>query len=212
MQRVTDLRKIEIQRLRVAGLSIPEIVASTGEAKTTVTRYVKGVVIPSELVQRLREKQGGSKERARGLRENVMEKALAQSSVMTDRERFFLFVGLYWGEGTKKDFTIINSDPKLIQTSIVSLRAMGISKERLSLSLRVHSDVSVAKAKHFWSTITGISESFIRRIEIIEGKKKGKLPHGMCRIRVNSGIQERLLIQSSIEVIGKDANNKLLSS
>ena len=60
-------------------------------------------------------------------------------------------------------------------------------------------------------TITGLSKKTIALVEVIEGKKKGKLPYGMCRVRISSGIRERLLIQSAIQLIGKEASEKVLS-
>jgi hypothetical protein len=117
----------------------------------------------------------------------------------------------YWGEGTKKDFGVINSDPMLIQSIVLSLMELGICSERLSLSLRLHSDVSIEESKNYWSKITGLPDTAINRIEVIEGKKKGKLKYGMCRIRVKKGIRERTLVQTCISLIGKESNKKLVS-
>lgn len=211
MQRISEETRSEIIRLRLSGLSIPEICSTSGIAKTTVQRYVKDVVIPEEFRKRLREKQGGAKARAQGLRENVLEHASELLGELSWRDYCILLIGLYWGEGTKKDFSIINSDPRLLQAFMHALRHFGISKERIYLSLRVHSDISIRDAKTFWSATLGVSEDRIGRVEIIHGKKKGKLLHGMCRVRICSGIKDRLLIQSAIQLIGKEASEKVLS-
>ncbi|MDP3402647.1 MAG: hypothetical protein Q8S35_01675, partial [bacterium] len=179
--------------------------------KTTVQRHVKEIEIPPIFLKRLKERQGGAKQRAKGLRENCFEEATGFLGELSKRDYLILLIGLYWGEGTKRDFSIINSDPKLLQTFMVCLRAAKIDLERISLSLRVHSDISIHESKKFWSSSLGVPIERIGRIEVIEGKKKGKLAHGMCRIRVLSGIRERLLIQSSIELIGKEAAEKVLS-
>lgn len=212
MNRIPIEKQEEIQKLRRLGFSIPEIALQTATAKTTVTRYVKGIEISKEYLQRLKEKQGGAKERAAGLRANVLTQVQGTLGVLSERDRLVLLIGLYWGEGTKRDFSMINSDPFLIQAFITCLYSIGVSKARLSLSLRLHAGLSVLNAKKFWSKTTGIKESSIGRIEIIEGKKKGKLPYGMCRVRVTSGIRDRLLIQSAISIIGKDAHKRLVSS
>lgn len=208
---LSDEQHEHLVGLRKQGKSIPEISRETGTPITTVQRHIKGVQVPSEFQALLREKQGGSKDRARGLRLNIatdVEKLLGEIS---RRDYLFLLIGLYWGEGTKRDFSVINSDPLLIQTLIYCFNILEIPKSRLSLSLRVHAEISVPEAKAFWARTTGLPMKLIERIEVIEGKKKGKLPHGMCRVRVKSGIRDRLLIQSAIALIGKECSKRLLS-
>lgn len=98
---------------------------------------------------------------------------------------------------------MINSDPALVKTFIKCLTSVGISRDRLEISLRIHQEISLVEAKKFWIAHTGIPEGRLTRVEVIEGKKKGKLRYGMCRVRVRSGIRERLLVQSAIEILGR---------
>lgn len=212
MNRLTMERHDALVQLRLSGMSIPEICRKTGVPKTTVQRHIKGTEVPPEFLKRLKEKQGGARKRAQGLRENCLEEASEFLGALSKRDYLILLVGLYWGEGTKRDFSIINSDPKLLQVFMLCLRAANIGLERITLSLRLHSDISIKESKRFWSNTLGVPIERIGRIEVIEGKKKGKLVHGMCRIRVLSGIRERLLIQSTITLIGKEASEKVLSS
>lgn len=205
-QRLSGRQHKYLVRLRKLGKSIPEISRETGTPVTTVQRHIKGVQVPIEFQTILREKQGGSKDRAKALRENTAAKAIELVGKMSRREYLFLLIGLYWGEGTKGDFSVVNSDPLLIRTLIRCLEAFGISKDRLGISLRVHKGISIPQAKKFWIQTTGLPMHLIGRVEVIEeGKKKGKLLHGMCRIRVKSGIRDRLLIQSAIALIGKES-------
>lgn len=212
MKSVTPDKHDLLIKLRVEGMSIPEISAYTGIAKTTVQRHVKDVVIPEPLLRRLKEKQGGAKGRANGMRENCTEEASLLVGSLSSRDFLMILIGLYWGEGTKRDFSLINSDPKLLQTFMVCLNEIGIPKERISLSLRVHSDISISESKAFWATTLGLSRNEILRVEIIEGRKKGKLRYGMCRVRISSGIRDRLLIQAAIGLIGKEASERVLSA
>lgn len=198
-----QIKKKKIVSLRKLGFSIPEISSATGVAMTTVQRHVKEVKIPREFISRLREKQGSSKSRALARKQNSLLLAAKSLSRLSKRDHFLLLLGLYWGEGAKRDLSMINSDPSMISTFLACLSHMGISKDRITVSLRVHEDVNLTQAKHFWSLITRVDANSINSIERITGNKKGKLEHGMCRIRVRSGIRERLLIQSSIELIGK---------
>ena len=212
MRKLSQNKINEITLLRATGNSIPEIARRTLVGKTTVQRYVRNVQIPEVYLSSLKERQGGSKARAHAMRENVLEEAMNKVGFITKRDYLFLLIGLYWGEGTKRDFCIINSDPLLIQTFILCVKELGIPKHRLSLSLRVHSDISIPKAKKFWANTTTVSAKNIEYVEVIEGKKKGKHPYGMCRVRIRSGIRERVFIQSLISLIGKDSKNKIVSA
>ncbi|MBP9816509.1 MAG: hypothetical protein KBD05_00540 [Candidatus Pacebacteria bacterium] len=212
MQRIDEKRQKVIVGLRLVGKSIPEICRETGIAKTTVQRYAKHVTVPEKYSKLLREKQGGAKKRAAGLRANILENVQSSIGLLSKRDMLLLLIGLYWGEGTKRDFSIINSDPFLIQAFIVCLQNLGIAKNRMMFSLRVHSNISIPHAKTFWSKTTGLPQRTLGRVEVIEGKKKGKLPYGMCRIRVRSGIRDRLFVQTAISLIGKDCSKKVVSS
>jgi hypothetical protein len=212
MRRLSNERHGYLVKLRKRGKSIPEISRETGTPITTVQRHIKGVQVPPEFQTILREKQGGSKDRAKALRENIASKSIELVGKISQREYLFLLIGLYWGEGTKMDFSVVNSDPLLIRTLIRCLEVFGISKYRLGISLRVHKGISIPRAKQFWVQTTGLPMHLIGRVEVIaEGKKKGKLLHGMCRIRVKSGIRDRLLIQSAIAFIGKESGKRIVS-
>lgn len=198
----------KILQLRIAGKSIPEISQELGIGKTTVQRYVCHVTVTGGSLDRLRLRQGGSRERAlahRAYASQEADKLLGQISI---RDQLMLIIGLYWGEGTKRDFEIINSDPALIATFISSLKVLGITQERLGVSIRIHRGISVPLAVKYWSKVTGVSAERIKRVEVIDGKKKGKLKFGMCRVRVHSGIKERLLLQAMISRVGNMLWNK----
>lgn len=212
MRKILPERRKRITQLRLRGKSILEICKETGEAKTTVQRYVREIKVPKKYRDLLREKQGGSRDRAKYLRECAIEKSAAILGTLSDRDLLLLLIGLYWGEGTKRDFSIINSDPSLIQTFIHCLDVIQVPKNRITLSLRVHSDISISDSKRFWSHATGLPIKCITRIEVIHGKKRGKLPYGMCRVRVTNGIRDRVFVQSSISFIGKYCASSIVSS
>lgn len=212
MRTISNEAKKSIVAYRLLGMSIPEISRETGIAKTTVQRHVKQIVVPEKARQLLREKQGGGKERAIGLRENSLQRAQELLGKITKRDSLMLLLGLYWGEGTKKDFSVINSDPNLLRAFVSCLNDFGIDNDRLSLSLRIHADISETNARDFWAETLNLPRESINRVEVVEGKKKGKLEYGMCRVRIRSGIRERLVIQSAIQLIGKEAAKKVLSA
>lgn len=74
---------------------------------------------------------------------------------------FGLGIGLYWGEGNKKNKTSIklgNTDPFLIKKFIEFLKLLcGIHTEKLRFSLQIFSDLNPLQAKRFWVKKLGVS-------------------------------------------------------
>ena len=54
----------------------------------------------------------------------------------------------------------------------------------MKFGLRLHNGIDMEEAVNFWSKFLDISPNEIKHLERIDGKKKGKLKYGMCRIRV----------------------------
>jgi len=89
-------------------------------------------------------------------------------------ELFGLGVGLYWGEGTKKNKHSVrlgNTDPELINTFIKFLvELFGVSKERLRFSLQIFTDIDPIEALNFWTERLQVSSSqFTKSVITISG-------------------------------------------
>lgn len=177
----------KIRYLRRKGSSLPEISATLGVPKTTVFRYTKDVEILPQFRDILRSKRGGSKKRKQIKELQALEEA-KQFMHLSDREKLLLISALYWGEGTKKDFGLSNTDPNLIKIFVSGLRqVLGVTDDRLGISVRIYEDLDKDKCLTFWSAIVGIPKDRFVGVNILIGKKKGKLPYGMCRVRVKKG-------------------------
>jgi len=78
-------------------------------------------------------------------------------------------LGLYWGEGNKRNKTSIrlsNTDPALIKNFIKFLvRIYGVKKQDINFSLLIFSDISPIIAKKFW----------IRELKIKPNQIRGKI-------------------------------------
>lgn len=187
-QRVEPELINKIVLLRKRGYSIPEISQEVSISKSTVLRYVKDVLILPEFMQEWNAKRGGSKKRMLLKEKKSYEEAKALLSELSFKERLLFISALYWAEGNKKDMILINSDPNLIKVYINGLRDLfKISNDRISINIRIHSNLDKTLCLNFWSGITGIPVNNFRKTEIIEGKKTGKLQYGMCRIRLLKG-------------------------
>jgi len=87
-------------------------------------------------------------------------------------------IGLYWGEGNKKNKYSIklgNTDPALIKKFIEFLvKILGINKNDLKFSLQVFSDADPEKAKKYWIKYLNIkSQQFYKKITITKSGKVG---------------------------------------
>lgn len=190
-----------IIKLRERGHSLPEIIRITKRGSSTVFKYIKDVKILPQYHKIWREKQGGSKRRM--LQEWNKAKTKAQNIIpsLNKKERIIVASCLYWGEGTKSDFSLSNTDAGLIKTFVRCLKVFGINKKDLRVTVRIYSDLNRNKAKKYWAKIIGIPRKQILNVNVLQGKKSGKLKYGMCRIRITKGGPYLKLIKSIIELI-----------
>ena len=77
---------------------------------------------------------------------------------------------LYWGEGTKRGHSmrLSNSEPEMIKVFYSFLKLVGISEEKIFVSLLLYPDLIDNVQKNFWSKAVGIPLSqFKKSITII---------------------------------------------
>lgn len=108
---------------------------------------------------------------------------------------------LYWGEGAKRDLSFCNSDPGMIRMFAHCLLQMGVNKEDLKITVRIYEDIEKRNAVSFWSRTLGMPVKQISNVNVLKGRKKGKLKYGMCRIRVRKGGFYLKTLQSIIQLV-----------
>ena len=202
MSKKIDKKDIDkIIQLRRYGYSLSEIRKAVGKGNATVSKYVQGVEILPKYYNIWKIKQGGSKLRAEQewLRANKTAGQIVNS--LNKKERLLIAACLYWGEGSKKELNLINTDPELIKVFIECLKELGITKDKLRITIRIYEDINEEKAVAYWSKITGIHKSKILNINIVKGGKSGKLKYGMCRVRVVKSAPYFKLIKSIINLV-----------
>ena len=148
-----------------------------------------------------RTKRGGSKFKALKEKEQASKKARLLLSSIDSRDTLFILAALYWGEGTKKELNLINGDPELVRVFVSCLRRLGITNNQLKITLRVFEDMDKGKVITFWAQTLGVMERHIASVDVLKGKKKGKLLHGMCRVRVAKSKDYFKLIMAMINFI-----------
>lgn len=79
-----------------------------------------------------------------------------------------LVAGLYWGEGNKGEFGIINGDPDLILMVLQYLRIMKLEDNEIKISLRLYGSMSAEETVRFWSVKLNYPTHMIRIGEVVQ--------------------------------------------
>lgn len=191
----------KIIELRSKGNSISEISVCTGKSRSVVSKYIQGVGVLPQYKEILKRKQGGSKIRSEDSWLKSKENAKKIIKELRLRDKIFLLIGIYWGEGTKRELNIINSDPILLLAFLDTIKEIGVTKNRIRASVRLYDNINQCKAISYWSNILKLKKSQFFKIELIKGNKVGKLKFGMCRLRVEKSSKEFKLLMSLINVV-----------
>jgi len=128
-------------------------------------------------------------------------------------QEWFLYglgLGLYWGEGNRKNEMAVrlgNTDPALIKVFLEFLqKTYSVKKEKMRFGIQIFSDMSVSKEIHFWSRYLNIPKSqFWNPITTPArsiGTYKEKTKHGVLTVYV-SNTKFRDLLVHEIEMISK---------
>jgi hypothetical protein len=178
----------KIKLLRSQGCSLPEISNQLKVSKTSVLRYIEGVEILPEYLSEWAGKRGGSKKRRIKKELQALAEAKSLVGMLSKKEKLLFLSALYWAEGSKKDFSLSNTDPFLIKIFVEFMREVfELEDDRFYINVRLYEDLDKEKCLSFWSEVVRIPKSNLKGVNILQGKKKGKLQFGMCRVRVAKG-------------------------
>ncbi|MBI2462750.1 MAG: hypothetical protein HYV65_00750 [Candidatus Spechtbacteria bacterium] len=177
----------KIVSLRESGHSLPEIRRITSHSNGTVFKYIQGVSIKSEFFEYWENRRKSSVFRQLKAIQKADDDVKNILGEISQKEKILVAAALYWAEGAKRDSSLINSDPELLKVFIECLYELGIMRNNLSMSLRIYEDINQEEAIKFWTNVTRLSKSQITSVDVLKGKKTGKLKYGMCRVRIIKG-------------------------
>lgn len=194
----------EALNLRKAGYSYSYIQKKIGVSKSTLSDWLTGVPYKRnqetiDVIDRARLMANEAKrEIKRKSINDAGEQALKDIGKFTKRDLFMYGIGLYTGEGSKTGglVRVVNSDPKIIKTSIFWFREI-LNLQNTCFSVRIHSypDNNQEEVILFWMKQTGLPRSSFLKTWIdvrVDKKRKnyGKLPYGTAHLTVKSGGQK----------------------
>jgi len=197
-------------KLRQEGYSIKDIANKLRLSKSTVSVWCRGIELSQVQIQRLHDSMvkgsyvgriKGSKiqHEKRMMRIEEAEKWSANKiSKLSERDLLLALIGLYWGEGSKKNRVLFinNSDPVMIKFIIKGFKKLfNIDNNRfiLAVGLNVVHRQREKEIINYWSKITGMPLTQFRKTIFIKTKNKKNynnfLNHyGTLRINVSKSI------------------------
>lgn len=190
------------QELRRLGLSYSEIADVIPVAKGTLSGWCRDIELAHEQEAQLAAKRPRVHAQRQVGRRRHLE-AMARKQAIRDAAREeaqellhdpFWVAGVvaYWSEGAKrsKEVKFSNSDPALVVLFIRWAQTyLGVERERLTITMHLHSGQDEQERKAFWSRITGLPpERFGKTYVKPEGTghRKNRLYNGTASIRVAS--------------------------
>jgi len=92
-----------------------------------------------------------------------------------------LGIGLYWGEGNKKNKNSVrlgNTDPALINAFMDFLiKLYGVKREDFRFGLQIFTDIDTAEALEYWTKCLGVNASQFGRITVTISGSLGTYRH-----------------------------------
>ena len=210
--------KAQATKLRKSGLSYNEISKKIKVSKSTLSFWLKGIVLKPEQQERLYTKQviilakGPRSQKERRSQEiaQIIKKAGEEIAIPISFEAYKLFgAAIYWAEGSKtSSFGFTNSDPYLIIFMTQWLnRVFGISPNTLRAWLNIYEQQNERELKIFWSKATNIpiqnfGKSFIKPSG--SGYRKNNLYYGTIKAIAPMGTDKRHQVFGWIKAVLKD--------
>lgn len=193
-------QKLAIQ-LRQQGLSINEISSRLNVAKSSVSLWVRSVVLTEkqiealkikghyrDVIKRRRQSRLVNEEKKRTL---IIENATKMIKKISPQELLLIGVMLYWAEGgkTRRTVRFSNGDPEMIKIMMAFFRRVcEVPEKKFRGYIHIHPHLNVKIAETYWSSITDIpKEQFFktyRKVNISSKSKKDTLPYGTLDIYV----------------------------
>jgi transposase-like protein len=204
----TSVKTLEREQARLLrrenGLSVKEIAARLGVARSSVSLWVRDIELTEQQHEALRARnpiynqqvagRGGTSARRREERRACQEHGRTLA-----RQRDPLHVAgcmLYWAEGWKarNQVHFSNSDPQMVKFFVAFLRrSFDLRDEEICLTCNLFADHTERQREieRFWLDVTGLPEASLRGsiVNVYSKyslkKRRNKLPYGTCRIVVN---------------------------
>lgn len=181
--------RLKARKMRTDGESVKEIARELKVSKSTVSLWVRDIILSVEQLERLKKRQMVGAEKGRlcnallqkrkrlKLIEDGKRQGIEKLGNLSEKEFFVAGIALYWAEGNKKTRKVrfCNSDPRLINFMIEWLKkSFRIRTEDLVADVginEIHRPREKA-VKKYWSEVTDIPIARFRKTSFKKSKNK----------------------------------------
>ena len=186
--------------MRRAGWSYRDIIRSLSVSKSTLSLWLRD--IPYQPNKTVLKRVNDALMKTVMARHQVKLNSLSEAKTwaaqqfanFTQRDLMMVGLGLYIGEGSKRDEVIhlMNSDPAVLNLAVRWIvDILGVPLQNLRVVVHIYPDNSEQEAKKFWSKSTGIPLHQFGKTQVDRRTNKslakhGILPYGTAHIKVRS--------------------------
>lgn len=197
------IERQKARRLRQKGVAIGVIADRLGVAKSSVSTWVRDVVLPTAVLQKLKQnshtRSAIEKRRSARLAQTAARRAVVRSEAIAEvpdlsqDPLWYVGVSLYWGEGgkTQQIVRISNSDPVVIQTMMRFFRTLcSVSEKDFRGQVHVFAHTNKTAAEQYWSQVSEISRNQFYKTYAKKSSasknKRNTLPYGTFQVSINN--------------------------
>jgi transposase-like protein len=207
--------------LRRAGRAVKVIAKMLGVSQSSVSVWVRDIPLTAEQSDRLRKRELnastamvlGIKRRASERREAWRIEAERDFSFFWRNPDFVFGLGIYAGEGDKTGnvCAVTNSDPNILKAAFRFFDVIGVSKERVKLSVWSYPDLDTKEVENFWNQEIGITPRVYMTNGSLAGKgRRTKSRFGTARLKIcSTGVVFKTLLW--LQMAYRGAEKKLPS-
>jgi transcriptional regulator with XRE-family HTH domain len=201
----TDERLIARALRREEGLSVREIAAAVGVARSTASLWLRDVPLTEEQRTALLARNPAYNVLFNGSRANAVLARARRAKWQEDGRRrarlldasYLVGCALYWAEGDKNRnrVALANSDPELIRLFVRFLRDhFGVRDAQIRVACNLFADHQDRQSaiENFWLDVVGVSRDCLHKSTVnvyskhSSRKRRNMLPYGTCRVTVGS--------------------------
>jgi hypothetical protein len=198
----------EARRLRQAGLPFRKIAERLGVSLNSAYRWTRDIELSAEQLEynrrgptgpqnpdHIRRRMAAWSARCRAVRSGYQEEGRVTARASDQLHHAGCM--LYWAEGAKSrnQLKFTNSDVRMMRVFrdfLIDCMQVDVARVRLRLNVYVNNGLSIGEIEDYWLTALDLPRTTIRTHTLnhkptsSSGKAKGRLPYGVCALRVSS--------------------------